>query len=463
MLRRQRQIRAQIHKLVDAGLFVVAFWLAHVVRSNWHFEFFWERPEIEPFGEYFRLTLVVLPAAWLLLELQGFYNRPLVPSRRQTIWQLFWASTWVTIIVILVSFLARQQPARAVIILFGGISFLLVMMKEEILQQWMRSKFGQAQLKRRLLLLGTAEDTTPVRTKLREQSAEGLEIVDELDLNDTPIERLVELLHEHSANGVILSAKHTLFGQVEKVIQACELEGVEVWLLADFFKTQISQTALDEFHGRPMLVFSSTPGASWQAVAKQILDSIGALVLVTVLAIPMLIVALVIKLTSPGPILFRQHRAGLNGKPFVMLKFRSMITDAEQRKHELAVLNEMSGPVFKVTNDPRVTRVGRILRKFSVDEFPQLINVLRGEMSLVGPRPLPVDEVRRFGDFAHRRRLSVKPGITCLWQVSGRNDVRDFRDWVRLDLEYIDNWSLWLDLKILFRTIPVVLLGTGAK
>jgi lipopolysaccharide/colanic/teichoic acid biosynthesis glycosyltransferase len=146
-----------------------------------------------------------------------------------------------------------------------------------------------------------------------------------------------------------------------------------------------------------------------------------------------------------------------------MLKFRSMITDAEQRKHELAVLNEMSGPVFKVTNDPRVTRVGRILRKFSVDEFPQLINVLRGEMSLVGPRPLPVDEVRRFGDFAHRRRLSVKPGITCLWQVSGRNDVRDFRDWVRLDLEYIDNWSLWLDLKILFRTIPVVLLGTGAK
>ena len=212
-----------------------------------------------------------------------------------------------------------------------------------------------------------------------------------------------------------------------------------------------------------MLVFSSTPGASWQAVAKQVLDSIGAFVLVTILAIPMLIVAVLIRLTSPGPVLFRQQRAGLNGKPFVMLKFRSMITAAEQQKHELAVLNEMSGPVFKVTNDPRITRIGRILRKFSIDEFPQLINVLRGEMSLVGPRPLPVDEVRRFDDLAHRRRLSVKPGITCLWQVSGRNDVRDFRDWVRLDLEYIDNWSLWLDLKILFRTIPVVLLGTGAK
>jgi lipopolysaccharide/colanic/teichoic acid biosynthesis glycosyltransferase len=146
-----------------------------------------------------------------------------------------------------------------------------------------------------------------------------------------------------------------------------------------------------------------------------------------------------------------------------MYKFRTMVTNAEQLKAELAALNEMSGPVFKLTNDPRVTPVGRWLRKFSLDEFPQLFNVLRGEMSLVGPRPLPVDEVRRFDDLAHRRRLSVKPGLTCLWQVSGRNNVSDFKDWVRLDLEYIDNWSLWLDLKILWRTVPVVLAGTGAR
>jgi lipopolysaccharide/colanic/teichoic acid biosynthesis glycosyltransferase len=146
-----------------------------------------------------------------------------------------------------------------------------------------------------------------------------------------------------------------------------------------------------------------------------------------------------------------------------MYKFRSMVTDAEQLRHELAVLNEMEGPVFKVTNDPRVTRFGRILRKYSFDELPQLWNVLRGEMSLVGPRPLPVDEVKRFDDLAHRRRLSVKPGLTCLWQISGRNNVTDFKDWVRLDLEYIDNWSIWLDFKILLQTIPIVLSGTGAK
>lgn len=462
MLRRQRQIRTQLQVVEDTGLFALGFWLAHWLRSNWQFEFLWERPEIGPFDDYVWLLGVIIPITPLLLKLQGFYTRPVVSSRRRTAWQLLWASLWATIIVILVSFLARQQPARGVIVLFGGISFFLVLLKEEILQQWVRSKFGQEQFKKRLLLVGTAEDTQPVRRKLRE-AGEGIEILDELDLNRTSIERLVELLHEHSANGVILSARHTFFGQVEKVIQACELEGVEVWLLADFFKTEISQTALDEFHGRPMLVFRSTPDASWQGVAKQIIDFSGALCLLGVLSPLMLLVALLIKLTSSGPVLFRQKRSGLNGKPFTMLKFRSMITDAEQRQHELAVLNEMSGPVFKLTRDPRVTRIGRFIRKFSVDELPQLFNVVRGEMSLVGPRPLPVDEVRRFDDLAHRRRLSVKPGITCLWQVSGRNDVRDFRDWVRLDLEYIDNWSLWLDFKILWRTIPVVLLGSGAR
>jgi len=140
-----------------------------------------------------------------------------------------------------------------------------------------------------------------------------------------------------------------------------------------------------------------------------------------------------------------------------------MVTNAEQLKQELAQLNEMSGPVFKVTNDPRITPLGRWYRRFSIDELPQLINVLRGDMSLVGPRPLPLDEVKRFDDPADRRRLSVKPGLTCLWQISGRNEVRDFKEWVRLDLEYIDNWSLWLDLKILVRTIPAVFIGAGAK
>jgi lipopolysaccharide/colanic/teichoic acid biosynthesis glycosyltransferase len=174
-------------------------------------------------------------------------------------------------------------------------------------------------------------------------------------------------------------------------------------------------------------------------------------------------VALAVKLTSPGPVFFRQQRSGLNGAPFSIYKFRTMMTNAEQFQHELAAMNEMSGPVFKVTNDPRITPVGKWIRKYSLDEFPQLFNVLRGEMSLVGPRPLPVDEVKRFSDLAHRRRLSVKPGLTCLWQIKGRNQISDFKEWVRLDLEYIDSWSIWLDLKILLLTPGAVLRGTGAK
>jgi exopolysaccharide biosynthesis polyprenyl glycosylphosphotransferase len=291
-------------------------------------------------------------------------------------------------------------------------------------------------------------------------------VVARLELNETSLPQLICALHEHSVNTVVVSARHIYFEQVEAVIKACELEGVEAWLVADFFRTQLSRTSFDDFYGQPVMVFRSTPETSWQSLCKQALDYLGALFLLLLLTVilPVLpIVALLIKLTSPGPVLFRQMRSGLNGSPFTIYKFRTMVTNAEQLKHELEAMNEMSGPVFKVTGDPRITPVGKWLRRFSLDELPQLVNVLRGEMSLVGPRPLPVDEVKRFNDLAHRRRLSVKPGLTCLWQVSGRNEIVDFRDWVRLDLEYIDNWSLWLDFKILLRTLPAVFRATGAK
>jgi exopolysaccharide biosynthesis polyprenyl glycosylphosphotransferase len=298
---------------------------------------------------------------------------------------------------------------------------------------------------------------------LVDREKEGLKVVAQFNLNEAPMSELVDLLHEHSANGVLVASQHAFFGQIEAAIEVCEREGVEVWLLADFFKTQLSRTTVDDFYGRPMLVFRTGPETSWQALAKWGIDLTGSFLLLCMLCPFMALFALLIRRSSPGPVFFRQSRSGLNGEPFVMLKFRSMCSDAEQRKQELEALNEMSGPVFKVTNDPRVTAIGRFMRKYSIDEWPQLINVLRGEMSLVGPRPLPVDEVRRFDDLAHRRRLSVKPGLTCLWQISGRNNVKDFKEWVRLDLEYIDNWSLWLDFKILVRTIPVVLMGTGAR
>lgn len=464
MLRRQRQIRAQIQKLVDAGLFAYSLWLAHWIRQdNASLAVFESSTEhIEEFTRYAWLLLVIVPVGPFLLELQGFYNRPTLSSRRRTAWQLFKACAMAVVVVILVMFLTKELLARGVIILFGVVAFGLIMAKEEMVRRWAESTMGQAQLRRRLILVGNSEDTARLEQQLPARP-DGIEIVARLDLNNTSIDQLTDLVHKHSPNGVILSARHTYFGQIEKAIQACELEGVEVWLLADFFNTHLSRTVLDDFYGRPMLIFRSTPEESWQGIVKQLFDFTAALVLLTLLAPLMLAVTMLIKITSPGPAIFRQQRSGLNGRPFTMLKFRSMVSDAEQRKQELEQLNEMAGPVFKLSADPRITPIGRFLRRYSIDELPQLINVLRGEMSLVGPRPLPVDEVMRFDDFAHRRRLSVKPGLTCLWQISGRNNLTDFREWVRLDLEYIDNWSLWLDFKILFRTIPVVLMGTGAK
>jgi len=463
MLRRQRQIRTQVHQFLDAGLFAFAYLLAHCLRSQWPNQYFPNTPAIEHFGSYLSLYLIIIPFAPLLLESQGFYNRPLLASWRQTIWPLLKACVWSVVGVILLLFILRIQLARSVIILFGGISFLLVFAKEEIIRIWSHTKLGLEQIRTRVILVGTPEDTVRLEGELKKGATEDIEIVARVNLNEESIDRLTDLLHEHAANSVILSAQHTLFGQIEKAIEVCELEGVEVWLLADFFKTQVSHVLLDDFRGRPTLVFRSTPEASWQGLAKQAVDLVLATAMLIGLSPLLLLVGVLIKLTSQGPILFRQQRAGLNGRPFTMLKFRTMSSDAEQHRHELEALNEMKGPVFKLSNDPRITSVGRWLRRYSIDELPQLWNVLRAEMSLVGPRPLPVSEVKRFDDLAHRRRLSVKPGLTCLWQISGRNNVQDFKEWVRLDLEYIDNWSLWLDFKILLRTIPVVFSGEGAK
>ena len=468
MLRRDRLIRMQIHQLLDACLFALSFWLAWALRSNPDLRFMFELDTIDTFKEHVWLLVILMPAGPLILEAQGFYNRSLLCSRATTAWLLFKGCLFTTLLLILALFFVPRSMslavARSVVVWCGFISSGLLFLKEELLRLAFKSQLAQAQYRRRFILLGTRDETARMRAEFKARSEPGIEILAELDLNETTLEDLVNRLHEHAVNGVILSAKHSYFEQVEAVIRACELEGVEAWLVADFFKTQISRTSLDDFYGRPVLVFRTTPEASWQSVLKRVFDVVGALlfmVLVSWWFFPL--IALVIRLTSPGPVFFRQQRSGLNGQPFTIYKFRTMATNAEQLQHELAAMNEMQGPVFKVTKDPRVTAIGKILRKFSIDEFPQFYNVLRGEMSLVGPRPLPVGEVKRFHDLAHRRRLSVKPGLTCLWQISGRNNVSDFKDWVRLDLEYIDNWSLWLDVKILCRTVPVVLAGTGAK
>ena len=460
-------MRMQLHQCVDAAIFAFSFLLAFNLRGDPDVIDFLGLSAMNPGeGDYLRslwLSALLIPATAMVLEAQGFYSRPILCPRSQTAWLLLKGCVITSLGLVLAGFMFQITMFRFVILCFAVTSFTLVFLKEEVVQSFLQSKLAQNQFRRRFILVGTAEERARMHKELASKALGAIEILADLDLDQCPVPRLVEMLHEHSVNGVILSVKQAYFEPVEAVIRACELEGVEVWLVADFFKTQISRTTFDDFYGRPVLVFRTAPENSWQGFAKQLLDFVGALALLTITALPLAVVALLVKLTSPGPVLFRQLRSGLNGRPFTIYKFRTMVTNAEQFQHELAAMNEMSGPVFKVTNDPRITPIGRWLRKFSLDEFPQLLNVLRGEMSLVGPRPLPVGEVKRFNDLAHRRRLSVKPGLTCLWQISGRNNVKDFKDWVRLDLEYIDHWSFWLDLKILWLTVPVVLMGTGAK
>jgi exopolysaccharide biosynthesis polyprenyl glycosylphosphotransferase len=465
MSRRERQIRTQIHQVADACLFAASFWIAYALRTNPQV-IAWLNIDPIPSDTLSGVVWLYFPlivAAPLILESQGFYDRPALGPRRDIFWPLFKGCFITTIGLVLVMYTLHFVSPRVVMMFFGVISFTLIYLKEELVRWALRSKFGQSQYQRRFVLIGTRNEIARLKHELKLTADASIEVVGELSLGETPVQQLAHMLHEHSVSGVLISARHTYFEQVENAIKTCELEGVETWLVADFFGTQISRARFDELLGHPLLVFRTTPETSWQGVAKQIMDFIGALFLLIALSWLFVILAILIKLTSSGPVFFRQQRSGLNGSPFTLYKFRTMGTNAEQLKHELEAMNEMSGPVFKVTNDPRVTPIGKWLRRYSLDELPQLYNVLRTEMSLVGPRPLPVDEVKRFDNLAHRRRLSVKPGLTCLWQISGRNQISDFKDWVRLDLEYIDNWSLWLDWKILVRTIPAVLIGTGAK
>jgi len=465
MLRRDLHIRMQMHQLTDACLFGLSFWLANLLRVNPNIISWFNFAALPPnaFDNIVWLYFALVPAAPLVLESQGFYNRPIMGPRGGMIWPLFKGIIIITFGLVLTIYSFHLLNPRAVPVFFGIISFSLIFAKEEMIRWYMSSHYGQTQFKRRFVLVGIEREIARIRKELTTRADHSVTIVAEVNLVETPVQQLVAELHNHSVFGVILSAKHTNFEQVEYVIRACELEGVEVWLVADFFSTQISRTSLDELLGRPLLIFRTTPEASWRIVVKQAMDVMGAFIFLLCFSWLFLFIALWIKLTSPGPILFRQQRSGLNGRPFTIFKFRTMVTNADQFQHELSAMNEMTGPVFKVTNDPRITPTGKFLRKYSLDELPQIYNVLRGEMSLVGPRPLPVDEVKRFENLSHRRRLSVKPGLTCLWQVKGRNQINDFREWVRLDLEYIDNWSLGLDFKILLMTIPAVLRGTGAK
>ncbi len=325
-----------------------------------------------------------------------------------------------------------------------------------------------------LLIVGTGKRAQEFIRVVKQHSNWGLRIVGLIDdehgmfgkdvegfrvlgrLQDIPF-----ILHRIVVDRVIFVVPRLWLNRIDEAILACEREGISTSISMDLYNLRIAKVRQTDFYGFPLLEFETFSAKEWQLFIKRVMDIVLSLIMLVVFSPIMLIAAIAIKLDSKGPILFKQVRSGLNGRKFTLYKFRTMVVGAEMKKRELEKMNEMDGPVFKIRHDPRITRVGAFLRKTSIDEIPQLFNVLKGDMSIVGPRPpLPV-EVELYKMW-QRRRLSLKPGLTCIWQVSGRNKIQ-FEKWMEMDLEYIDKWSLWLDLKILFKTVFVVLFGYGAS
>jgi len=459
---RKQEFNLQLFQILDGLLLCFALFAAYILRvvcSRWLPIY-----EIGPFSSSQWMVFIILPFGPILLELQGFYGYPLQKSVGASLRQMTGAAFWLALILSgCVIFFQLAAPSRAVALIFTLLAGLSLTAREQMTVAYFRSRARTGAGREPVLLAGCPRDVKALRQKLTPLQLIEMDIVGEIDLETQPVSELIEAMHRHSVNRVILAGAHSNMNRLQQAIAACEIEGVEAWMVADFIKTAIAKPTFDALGSMPMLVFRTTPSLSWALLIKGVIDRLGGLGLL-ILASPLFILAFLgIKLTMPGPVVFSQQRSGKNGRPFTMYKFRSMTTDADMRRVELASLNEMQGLVFKVDDAPRITPLGRWLRRTSIDELPQLINVLAGHMSLVGPRPLPLYEVENFENAAQRRRLSVKPGLTCLWQISGRSKVQNFDQWVALDLQYIDNWSVWLDIKILFKTIPAVLFGSGAR
>jgi exopolysaccharide biosynthesis polyprenyl glycosylphosphotransferase len=371
-------------------------------------------------------------------------------------------------------FLVQDKTySRSIFVGFLGIYFVLILLEKLCIKAVQNQVRLRGLNYRNILLVGVGEDAAHLGRLLERHAYLGMRVTGHVTLEGEPeargipgpvlgtVEDLPGILDRHVVDEVFFAVRAEDLPGLERHIWACEEVGVRVHLKVDFVSTLLSRTYASDVEGIPILTFSSTPHTAGAVVIKRSIDVALSLAGLLVLSPVFLLIALAIKLTSPGPVLYRQVRAGLNGRTFVLLKFRSMCRDAEAGRQTLAAFNEMTGPVFKMKHDPRVTSVGRFLRWFSLDELPQLWSVLKGDMSIVGPRPPLPEEVVAYRRW-QRRRLSMKPGLTCLWQVNGRNQI-DFEEWMKLDMAYIDNWSLSLDLKILARTVSAVLLARGAR
>jgi exopolysaccharide biosynthesis polyprenyl glycosylphosphotransferase len=457
----------------DLGMTALAFFAAHRVRQVLSgIGDDWLGP-VYPFAKYAPVLLLILPLWGAVFYAAGLYGRRSSRTLRTEIARLVRGIAIAALLFASAIFaLKLTYLSRPVVLLFFLLDGLLI----EAGRSLVRALVLDTSARRHVLVAGGRDEAVRTAESVNAHRDWGLRVVglaSDGGWSGTPsdphptlgtYDDIPSLVQQHVVDEVIFVPAAGSLDRVkslEPIILRLEELGIVTRLLVNFLPRSLSEIALEEFGGMPMLTFSTAPRNELLLFVRRAADAALAAVLLALLSPVLALIALAIKATSRGPVLFRQTRCGLYGRPFTFLKFRSMRIDAEALKPALASMNEMDGPAFKMTNDPRVTGVGRFLRRTSLDELPQLWNILKGDMSFVGPRPAVVEEVAQYKPW-QRRRLSMKPGLTCLWQISGRNELT-FDEWMRLDLEYIDNWSLWLDVKIALKTIPAVLLGKGAK
>ena len=471
MLKQYKKPFANTFRLVDVLIIICSSYIAYGLR------FGAISLNVFDFPKQYQIFFVIYLPLWIY-----FSNRfQLYSSKRTTkliqeVLDVCKATIICLAIAAIPPFFIREYPLSRIFLVYlwvlqTGSLILFRFTVREALKYIRRRGYNY----RQILIVGRNDRAAKLIKRIEESPELGLRILGFIDApngkNDVSFSANYRLLGELDDLERILRADvvdevfvflpiKSFYSKIEEILRICENVGVEVKIPTELFSLKIAKSTVSRYGAVSVIDLYTSPKMNWQLFVKRLIDVAASIILLLLLSPLFVMVSILIKGTSKGPIFFKQQRVGYNGRIFNCLKFRSMVENAEMLQKDLLKMNEMEGPVFKIKNDPRVTKVGRVLRKTSIDELPQLINVLKGDMSLVGPRPPIPSEVNEY-ILKDRRRLSMRPGITCLWQVNGRNAI-PFERWMELDKDYIDNWSLMLDFKILLKTLPSVLRGSGA-
>ncbi len=470
MLLRSRQLRRSILLIIDIAALILSFTLSWMFRfGNVHT---WTLQEL------YRTTIVVMILAYTLVFLFHDSKRPPVMSQGifDSMLSVF-LNQALMLVFLVIYFFATQRGtlvSRYVIGVMFAVNLLLDYAARWIYVLFLRNCAGNDSNMTNVMLVALSDDAPRILHRMKEHvnftKVSCITILDE-DLVGTEIDGIpvvgnrtnyLETHRCHVFDEIFIHLPYDYHFPLRNLILGFEQMGITVNLNVEIFNIDAREKQIRRFGGYQVISFSAVNLNTGGLVVKRLVDIVGSLVGLVICGIAFLIFGPIIHFTSEGPVFFAQPRVGINGRRFKIYKFRTMYQDAEKRKKELMEQNEMNGLMFKMKDDPRITPIGKFLRKTSIDELPQFWNVLKGDMSLVGTRPPTVDEYEQYRNY-HMRRLSIRPGITGMWQVSGRSDIKDFEDVVRLDLKYIDNWSVLLDIKLLCMTVWTVLFGRGAS